>query len=78
MLVSIGLEESSSQKLPYNFKPTFLSLMQRFKQFSLILYSLSISLLPLDDISKIKSTFAALSLTTQTVLMERVTAHEVN
>ena len=72
------MEESSAQKLANYFETAFFSLLQGLEQFGLILYSLSISLFSFENVSELKSAFAALPLTSEAVLVEGVTAHEVD
>ena len=78
MMRSVILEESFPQKLSHHLKSTLFSLLQILKQLGLILHSLRISFLPLNNISEIESALAALPLSSQTVLMERVSAHEID
>ena len=72
------MEQSSSQELSNHLEPTFLPFLQSFKHFRLILHSLSVSFLSLYNVSELETTFAALSFSTQAILMERVATHEVD
>lgn len=78
LILSFGLEQTSTQKLSNYLETVFLSFLQSLEKFGLIMQALSVSLLSLDYVSHIKSAFAALSLSSETVLMEGVAAHEVD
>lgn len=72
------MEQTSAQKLSYNLETTFFPLLQSLKKFCLIINAFGISFFSLNNISHIESAFTTLSLSTKTVLMERMPTHEVN
>ena len=72
------MEEAFPQELTYHFKPAFLAFLQGLEQFGLVLHSLYIPFFPFYDVPEVETALAALSLPSQAVLMEGVSAHEVD
>lgn len=71
-------EKAFTEELTDDFKSTFFSLMQHFKQFRLVIRTLLISLFSFYNVSHFEPTSTALSFTSETVFMEGMTTHKVN
>jgi hypothetical protein len=78
MQISLINKESSAQKLSDHFEAALLAFGQILKEAGLVLRSLLVAFLALDDVAHVEPALAALALAAQAVLVEGVTAHEVD